>query len=975
MQRAKSDLTVFWSWNGDMNHAEIEEQLRDFHSRGITGVFLHARAGIKIKYMSEEWFSACAKAIEVAEKLNMEIWLYDEDGWPSGFAGGEVPGMGEEYHSGSVNFSDKCPESGKILMRYRKTCEGYALDDAGEDLYAVLSTDSHYVDLLNPSVTDAFIKCTHERYYERFGKYFGGVIKGIFTDEPQLRQPYVYNEYLEHEYNKIYGESLKSQYWRLREEDEQSKAFRYRYNETVAALFCRNYTQKLEKWCASHGILLTGHFAAEDGLCTFSYSGGVMRNYLEMSMPGIDFLGRRLTSPVLCKQLSSVRNQFSKERVLSETFGCSGWNTSFATFAYIWAYQAAQGITSPCLHLSAYTIEGIRKRDYPAFFSYQEPWWDNFKYLSDTMHRMSEFVTDGESMADVLVLSPLTSVKCEPPYSERACALSTRYRALVEDLTDLQVDFDLTDEEILSAHAEIADRKLLLGKAKYDIILVSECDVLLEETALLLENAAAAGIKVLFVNAKPRTVLKESTRISERRSFAQFDALNDRHKLLAKYFEHIGYKRTLAVTGGFSSSLASGLTVYRRKTKEGIRYFILNRSETDAKEAEFSFDCDSASVAYAGESEFRALPLCDGVCTLTLPPMGFVRVIAGTDAKRARAEKCTQAKNLVFDTLVRKEPNVLTLDRARYRYDGGKFSPEMPVIKLQEEIFAHDGELLEVEYSFLADDVPSVASVAAEVGDAESISLNGKKLTAPRGWFIDKSISLFDAASLIKSGENKLNVLYRRGGAAIRSTKEVFETERNRFCYPLSVENAYLVGDFGVKASGKYRKFAGYFTVSGGDFRIVKDAPLSPDGEITTQNMYFYRGAVEYTARVKKQEGRTCLRLGRYDGVIAVLYVNGKEVGASLGNDETDVTPYLKSGENAIAVKLVLSNRNTLGPHHHVRGETAMTGIHIFKGERGFEDDLMSFSASAQSDTWSDSYAFVQGGIGECVIKLYGECK
>lgn len=40
-------------------------------------------------------------------------------------------------------------------------------------------------DILNPDVTDAFIRETHEKYYERFKEYFGKELAGFFTDEPQ----------------------------------------------------------------------------------------------------------------------------------------------------------------------------------------------------------------------------------------------------------------------------------------------------------------------------------------------------------------------------------------------------------------------------------------------------------------------------------------------------------------------------------------------------------------------------------------------------------------------------------------------------------------------------------------------------------------------------------------------------------------------------------------------------------------------
>ena len=62
-------------------------------------------------------------------------------------------------------------------------------------------------DILNPEVVDAFIRETHEKYYERFSQSFGNEMAGFFTDEPQYysqKTPYskiVYNDFFEHGYD------------------------------------------------------------------------------------------------------------------------------------------------------------------------------------------------------------------------------------------------------------------------------------------------------------------------------------------------------------------------------------------------------------------------------------------------------------------------------------------------------------------------------------------------------------------------------------------------------------------------------------------------------------------------------------------------------------------------------------------------------------------------------------------------------
>lgn len=60
---------------------------------------MHARSGLKIEYLSLEWFECVRCGIQKGEEMDMDVWAYDEEGWPSGFAGGLVPAMSPDYHA------------------------------------------------------------------------------------------------------------------------------------------------------------------------------------------------------------------------------------------------------------------------------------------------------------------------------------------------------------------------------------------------------------------------------------------------------------------------------------------------------------------------------------------------------------------------------------------------------------------------------------------------------------------------------------------------------------------------------------------------------------------------------------------------------------------------------------------------------------------------------------------------------------
>ncbi len=80
----------FWAWNGELCAEEIRRQVNVMKEMGFGGFFMHSRAGLRTEYLGNEWMDMVETAVDEAEKLGMEAWLYDEDRWPSGSAGGLV---------------------------------------------------------------------------------------------------------------------------------------------------------------------------------------------------------------------------------------------------------------------------------------------------------------------------------------------------------------------------------------------------------------------------------------------------------------------------------------------------------------------------------------------------------------------------------------------------------------------------------------------------------------------------------------------------------------------------------------------------------------------------------------------------------------------------------------------------------------------------------------------------------------------
>lgn len=980
---------IFWAWNKDMTAQEIDRQIYEMSEKGIGGFFIHSRAGLTIPYMEEEWFYAVQVSVQSAKKYGLDVWLYDEDGWPSGFAGGKVPVQGDRYRMKSLRFSETGAgiNQRRIIARYRKCgANVYVLDKDGQDLIAYYVPDPHYVDLLDEDTTDKFIENTHEVYRQKFSQYFGNVIRGIFTDEPQLFRSEAWSFCLCDEFLREYGEQLLPQLWKLYTEKGQS-TLRYKLGALRAKLFTRSYIRKISVWCEKNGLLLTGHLADEDGLCMSSKAtGGTIANYKEMQLPGIDFLGKRLTSPVLLKQIQTAKNQFGKKDLLSETFGCCGWNTSFAEYAWIWAYQAAFGINNACLHIGAYSITGCRKRDYPAFFSYHEPWWNEFSVLNRWMYNVNRYLSEFEPSIDVLVISPLQNAFAYDCYADASRRISNQFRLLVESLIECQVGFDLGDELILEDSAHVENAQFVVGRGKYKKVIVPDADSLKESTWKLLCEFSRGGGDVVFTNGKP--LLSEFAENAEKFCINGNVVMN-RPDLWQKYFRDTGYSRLVKVSAVNERYAAKDIVVYSGKNKSQQSIcFIVNTSTDSEKEllvrfseagtiSEYDFETENKTPVFTEQSE------CGCYAKIKLPPKGVKCFVLDVYVSAAdKNDMCYPAdkvseRRLVPESIALTQPNCFTLDMARYSIDGGAYSDKTAVILLQDKIYKEINSLgkktcVRILYEFEAADKCSDLTVWVERNSSLKLFINGQFLSQKKDkYWLDREIEGYDIASFVQIGNNQIVAEYLVEPYDVGfDPNQVFETEKNRFHYPVEFESIYIRGNFSLRFEGNKFKETTFYRLKSGNFIITKAKNPVSAGDLTCQDLWFYRGKVCYRYAVLKTEKRLKLRFVDVNAPVASIYINEKYAASIFNFSESfDLSDYLKDGVNSVCIELCSSNRNLLGPHHHMKGEVDFVGVNTFKGTKGYEDNILN--PSLPENTYTDDYSFVSFGCKGVVLEEF----
>ena len=190
-----------------------------------------------------------------------------------------------------------------------------------------------------------------------------------------------------------------------------------------------------------------------------------MATYEYFDMPGIDWLGRQIASPAIPKQLGSAAAQLGKERTLTESFALCGWDVSFNELRWIAQWQYVNGVNLICQHLSAYSLQGLRKRDYPGSYFIHQPWWGDYQLLNDHFAFAGALIGGGKAETALAVLHPLSTGWCNfkgdlrsdamEYYNEQLTGLTNALAASFLDFHSLPGTAELTEKIGTQANARI----------------------------------------------------------------------------------------------------------------------------------------------------------------------------------------------------------------------------------------------------------------------------------------------------------------------------------------------------------------------------------------------------------------------------------------------------------------------------------------------------------------------------------------
>ena len=555
----------FWSWNDKLEKEECVRQTQIFKEMGFGGYHMHPRAGLATPYLGEQ-FNECVKAcVDSAKQSDMLAWLYDEDRYPSGFAGGAVTKDGRLRRRGLIFTAKKRKENAtfapdgrqtsgaKLLATYAVrwilgSCKGYKRLEKGKGgfglrYYAYLVVDeptdtfnqAGYVDALYKEALTAFADYTYGTYQKTVGEEFGKTIPAIFTDEPQTKISWPFKFYMfpieavipwtddfTETYQKTFGadilDTLPELFFDVNTPTLYQTRFNYHTHRTER--FAEAFADNLGKRCEDLGIALTGHLMEEPSLYSQNRAvGETMRHYKNFGIPGIDLLcGRH--EYTAAKQSESVVRQEGKEGMLCELYGVSRWVAEFGKFKEEGDWLACLGVTVRVPHLSYYSMRGEAKRDYPPSIFYQAPWYKKFKQVEDHFARLNTALTRGRALNDVAVIHPIESYFINYAGQKRSRKVQKQLEKNFFDLTDWLLfngcDFDFLSEALLPMQR--GENPLAVGKCEYKTILVPGLLTMRRSTLDYLKSFRDAGGRVVFLGAAP--AMMEGLPSAEIKAFA-----------------------------------------------------------------------------------------------------------------------------------------------------------------------------------------------------------------------------------------------------------------------------------------------------------------------------------------------------------------------------------------------------------------------------------------------------------------------
>jgi len=949
----------FWVWNGTVTKEYIDFSMNDLKEHGFGGVMPHPRYGLTNEYFSEEWDELIKHTLVRAKELGMDFWIYDENSFPSGAAGGHVPAnMPESYNQGSslrevslTSLSKSDVE--KYIAIYEVAGNGYHYISEKSDEYTgkkgnflayekiayekgdIRQGGFSYVDLLVPGVTEYFLKITIEDSYKKtIGDEFGKTVKGSFTDEPNIAPigdgNFRWTPDLFDRFRERYGYNLEDHLPSIKNNIGDFKRVRHNYFQILLQLFVDRWGKPSYEYYEANNLEFTGHYW-EHGWPAPHHGGDNMAMYAWHQRPAIDLLFNQMDEelPVQfgdvrnVKELSSVANQLGRRRTLSETYGAAGWELTFNDMKRLGDWEFVLGVNTMNQHLYLQSLLGCRKHDFPQSFSYHAPYWDQYTTQNDYFGRLSYVLSAGQQLNDIVVFEPTTTAwmyyqsggESESENNPVLNALNRSFRQLLNGLEEKQIEYDLACENIVKDQGSVNGKEFIIGQRAYKTVILPEYSESLDaSTVELLSQFIKNGGEVIIINEHPSRI--DGKKDSYGEEWASTTLLNDNATAVAQLKnETITFQNINPGDGRFYHM--------RRQLEDGQVLFFVNSSKELKASASLSIKGKSVLLMDALDGTIKEYPATtkggEIFFEFELEPSGSILFFVSEESVSGFEKAVFNKGCKVIDpngavSVTLQKPNALTLDYVTMHIDG-KTMPYLHTSDATDKLFQARGTergniwFCTIQYK-------------TEVMDIDKTYEQGSGFKAEYRFTVGENFDYsdikavleqeFDAVTTINGniveplpGEFYLDHDFKVFpiGQYIKKGENVLLIDAPRMHILAEIEPAYIIGNFTVHPAPKGFTIKKYKTPVLGSWKA--------------QGFPFYSHGVQYSAEyeVTNANAPHTVKLNEWGGSVAEVTINGEKAGIiGWAPYSLDVSKFVKEGTNTVSVEVIGTLRNLLGP-------------------------------------------------------------
>ena len=393
----------YYGLNGAVTREVLQRDLDKAAQLGFHAVTVQPGRGNTEPYLSPEYFQMFKVLVEEAKKRDLRVWIIDDAGYPSGFAGGLISTLKPELRMQALTIAQTLQvKSGETLKQAvgPDTVAATATNAAGlrvtvpiadgqivwtppgSDDWKVLLVDHVFrtsptasatnttgkkdttqsvEDYLDPAATQAWIQFTHEGYYKAMPEEFGKTVIGFRGDEPDYSiagLPWTPKFFERFEQVKGYdirpslagmllasggrGEPA------VKLTDAELRA-RADYYDVFSQMFRDGFFKPQADWCAAHNVEYQVHLNHEEMEMQLVRSEGeFIRDMKYVQVPGIDAIWHQIWTDTISdypRLASSAAHIYGHPRSFTESFGAYRPAPDLAMARYVLNEQIVRGVT------------------------------------------------------------------------------------------------------------------------------------------------------------------------------------------------------------------------------------------------------------------------------------------------------------------------------------------------------------------------------------------------------------------------------------------------------------------------------------------------------------------------------------------------------------------------------------------------------------------------------------------------------